>query len=81
MRYSAATPDQATSPVTPVGGEPEVKPLPANPVARVKRARRKAEAENLDFYKSRGLWDDIKTGRWMLVPSECHAFAMAKAHL
>lgn len=39
--------------------EPAVKPLPGR--------RRQTEG---DRYRSKGLWSDIKTGRWLLAPGQ-----------
>ncbi|WWC71695.1 uncharacterized protein I206_105653 [Kwoniella pini CBS 10737] len=44
----------------------EVKPLSGKPRPK----KRKASKDDLpDNYISRGFWDDLKTGRWMLIPS------------
>lgn len=39
--------------------EPEVRPLPGR--------RRQMER---DRYRSKGLWSDVKTGRWLLAPGQ-----------
>ncbi|WWD18964.1 hypothetical protein CI109_103421 [Kwoniella shandongensis] len=41
----------------------EVQPLSGKP----RPAKRKAELP--DIYRSKGFWDDLKSGRWMLVPA------------
>ncbi|ORX38622.1 putative ceramide synthase component [Kockovaella imperatae] len=51
---------QGDKPLTPTNEE--VKPLPAG------KPRRKAGSSSFS-YASKGFWNDIKTGRWMLVPA------------
>lgn len=46
------------------GSSSEVKPLPGR-----KRVRRDPDALP-EMYKTRGFWDDLKTGRWMLIPGQ-----------
>ncbi|WWC93633.1 hypothetical protein V866_000468 [Kwoniella sp. B9012] len=54
--------------------ESEVKPLSGKPRPK---SRKRRDANDLpDNYHSRGFWDDLKTGRWMLVPSSALILAL-----
>jgi hypothetical protein len=36
-----------------------------------KRAVKKISKEDAARYRSDGFWRDLRTGKWMLIPSEC----------